>query len=178
MARKKSAHQEVEDATLPIIPGRSTKNKQTLLDPQAALPGAMKRVGPKPIQTEKQQNKADPKHLRQRFSSYCKELVKSAGDPVPAIAMIYGISEEEAREREIELHSEIMRAVNNMSQKELFEMNGISKAHRTMVLKDMMYSDIPAARLKAVDMLNDMDGSSKSSGDTWEEWAAMAMGKR
>jgi hypothetical protein len=178
MPRKKTAQQEVDDATLPIIPGRSTRNRQTLLDPQAALPGAMKRVGPKPVQTEKQQNRADPKHLRQRFALYCKELAAKMGDPVPSLAVAFDITIEEARERQVELHTEITRAVNVMSTKELFDMNGISKQHRIMRLREMMYSDHPAVILKAMDMLNDYDGSNKSSGETWEEWAAMAMGKR
>lgn len=177
MPRKRSIQQDLDDATLPIVPGRKP-SKQTLLDPQSALPGAMKRVGPKLAATEREQAKSDPKHLRQRFSLYCKQLTLHMGDPVPALAMVFEISLDEAQERQAELHHEIMRAVNNMSQKELFEMNGISKSHRTMVLKDMMYSDMPAARLKAVDMLNDMDGSGKSSGETWESWVALAMGKR
>lgn len=179
MARKKSIQQEIDDSTLPIVPGRKTKvGKQTLLDPQAALPGAMKRVGPKPLQSATQQEKADPKHLRQRFSLYCKQLVEHGGDPVPALAIVFDITVEEARERQVELHQEITKAVNVLSNKELFDMNGISKQHRIMRLREMMYSDHPAVVLKSMDMLNDMDSGNKSSGDTWEEWAAMAMGKR
>ena len=182
MSKTRSAKEQLDEGTLPIVPGRKSRvGKQTLLDPQAPLPGALKRVGPKPVKTKEQlaeQEKSDPKHLRQRFSLYCKKLAEYGGDPVPALAVVFDVTEEEARERQVELHQEITRAVNVLSNKELFDMNGISKQHRLMRLREMMYSDHPAVVLKSLDMLNDMDTGSKSSGDTWEEWAAMAMGKR
>src|SRR5215813_6100872 len=174
MPRKKLIQDDVDEATLPIVPGRRTAkaSKQQLLDPQAPMPGAMKHVGPKPLSSEKRARQADPKHLRDRFALYCRELAKSFGDPIPALAIVFDIPIEEAREREVELHREITKAVNAMSNKDLFDMHGVSKAHRVMRLREVFYSDNLAGVLKATDMLEEMDSHAKSSGDTWEDWIA------
>jgi hypothetical protein len=180
MPRKPHVQDDIDDATLPIVPGRrTTRSRQTLLDPQAPMPGAMKLVSPRrPLKRERSEPRSDPKHLRNLFPLYCKELGKSFGDPVPALAIVFDIPIEEARERQVELHHEITRAVNAMSNKELFDMNGISKAHRMMRLREIMYSDNLAAVLKSTDMLEEMDSHSKSSGDTWEDWIAGEAMKR
>jgi hypothetical protein len=180
VSKKQSAQQEIDDATLPIVPGRrTTRTRQTLLDPQAPMPGAMKHVGPvSPTQVEHRKEKADPKHLRDLFPLYCRELGKSMGDPAPALAVVFDIPIQEAQERQVELHHEITRAVNAMTNKELFDMHGISKAHRMMRLREILYSDNLAGVLKATDMLEEMDSHSKSSGDTWEDWIAGEMLKR
>jgi hypothetical protein len=179
MSKKPSVKEELDDGTLPIVPGRrTTRTRQVLLDPQAPMPGALKNVGPKPVKTEKQRNRVDPKHLRDRFALYCRELAKSYGDPVPALAIVFDVSIEEAQLREVELHHEITRAVNVLSNKDIFDMNGVSKAHRVMRLREVFYSDNVAAVLKATDMLEEMDSHAKSSGDTWEDWIASVGMKR
>jgi hypothetical protein len=174
MPRKQTVQQELDEATLPIIPGRrTTRARQTLLDPLASMPGAMKHVGPRPVDKPKRELKeADPKHLRDRFGLYCKELARHFGDPVPALAIVFDISIEEAGSMSIELHQQMMRAVNTMSNKELFDMHGLNKAHRMMRLREIFYSDNLAGVLKATDMLEEMDSHAKSSGDTWEDWIA------
>lgn len=180
MPRKKSEADLLDDATISIVPGRKSKpTRGKLLDPQAPLPGALKRVGPLAEKEDTKQQKlvikADQKILRAKFDQYCRELTKSYGDPVPALAIVFDISEDEARERQVELHDEITRAVNSLSTKDLLDMSGLSKPYRIMKLKLAMNSDNPAAMLKAIDMLNDMDGASKTSGETWEEWIASAL---
>lgn len=176
MVRKATPQQELDEATLAIVPGRKSRGpKQKLIDPQAPLPGAMKRVGPRPEPSAKEIKEADPKHLREKFDLYCRLLAEHYGEPVPALAAVFGISLEEAAERQAELHNEITRATSAMTQRDLFSMLNISKEHRTARLKTMMYCDNPAVSLKAMDMLNDMDGNAKSSGDTWEEWIALAI---
>ena len=176
---RKSIKEQIDDAQLPIISGRTTKHQQKLLDPQAPLPGALKRVGPRVSRETKTQTKqSDPKHLRERFAAYCTALADNYGNPAQALAVVFDIPIEEAREREVELHTEITRAMQGVSTRELFSMNQMSKEHRMLRLRDFMYSPLPAVALKAMDMLNELDGATKSSGDTWEEWAAMALGRK
>jgi hypothetical protein len=173
MARKQSVQEEIDEATLPIVPGRrTTRPRQTLLDPQAPMPGALKHVGPKRIESVKDRKKADPKHLRDRFSLYCRELGRTYGDTPRALALVFDIPLEDAQARESELHQEITRAVNTMSNKDLFDMHSISKPHRMMRIREIFYSDNLPAVLKATDMLEEMDSHAKSSGDTWEDWIA------
>jgi hypothetical protein len=175
MARKR-VEQEMDEATLPIVSGRKTKaTGGKLIDPQAPLPGAMKRVGPKPAQTAASIKKADPKHLREKFNEYCKHLATHYGDPVPALALTFNISEVEAEERQTELHNEIMRAMQGMTTRDLLAQNGMSKEHRLMRMKQFMYSENPVAAIKAMDMIGELDGATKSSGDTWEDWIAMSV---
>jgi hypothetical protein len=173
MARKQSVQEEIDEATLPIVPGRrTTRPRQTLLDPQAPMPGALKHVGPKRIESAKEKKKADPKHLRDRFTIYCQELGKTYGDTARALALAFDIPLEEAQARKGDLHQEITRSINAMSNKDLFDMHGISKPYRMMRLREIFYSDNLAAVLKSTDMIAEEDSHAKSSGDTWEDWIA------
>lgn len=176
MARKPA--EIADDATLPIVSGRKTKTtNQRLIDPQAPLPGAMKRVGPN-LAKRSPEKKADPKHLRDRYALYCRLLAENYGNPAPALAEVFDISIEEAQLRQVELHTEITRAMQGVSTRELFTMNQMSKEHRLMHLRSLMYHPNPAVSLKAMDMLNELDGATKSSGDTWEEWIGLALGRK
>lgn len=164
-----------EEARLPIS-GKSKRPSQKLIDPKALLPGPLVRVGGN-VPSQQYQS-ADPKHLRERYNQYTRALVESNGNPVPALAIVFQISEHEALQRQVALHDELTASMQGMTTAQIFKANDLDKNARIMLLREKVFSGIPAVSLKALDMINDLDSTSSSSDDSWENMVAMALGRK
>jgi hypothetical protein len=62
---------------------------------------------------------------------------------------------------------------------DLFERHDLTFETRLARLREMFFSDNPGVALKAIEMITDMDATSKSKrmGSTWEDFVAKARAK-
>ena len=76
-----------------------------------------------------------------------------------SLSIVYGISVEEAYERQGELVTDINANIPQSSTGQILNRLGINRLARFSVLKNHMYSGNPAASLKAIDMIGEAEGS-------------------
>lgn len=143
----------------------------TLMDPKLPLPGPIKRVaGQRP---QKQQRVA----VKDRYDTYLRLLRQYNGDPVPALAAVFGITEEEAQENATVLHKELVKGTDvDRPMDELLTSLDLTQPAVLGVIRRHLYSDHPAASLKAADMIRDMWGDS-NVGESIEDLVRMALGE-
>ncbi|MGB8520795.1 MAG: hypothetical protein WCD38_11600 [Candidatus Tumulicola sp.] len=111
---------------------------------------------------------------------YARAIVVSGGDPVPALAQAFEISEEEAQRRMIELHDKIVGTSKaNAADADLLERYDMTTHVRLALLRDMAFSPKEAVKLKALEMITEMDASSKVKhrGTSFEKFMEIARGK-
>jgi hypothetical protein len=111
---------------------------------------------------------------------YARAIVAHQGDPVPALAQAFEISEEQAHRRMIELHDKIVGAAKaNAADADLLERYDMTAQVRLALLRDMAFSPKEAVKLKALEMITEMDASSKVKhrGTSFEKFMEIARGK-
>lgn len=143
----------------------------TLMDPKLPLPGPIKRVqGQRP---PKQQRIA----VKDRYDTYLRLLRQFNGDPVPALAAVFNITEDEAHENATELHKTLVKGTDvDRPMDELLTSLDLTQPAVLGVIRRHLYSDHPAASLKAADMIRDMWGDS-NVGESIEDLVRMALGE-
>lgn len=172
-----------DDSTAPLIITRSGSGGKgghgKLLDPHAAMPGAVKRVGgdnrdgDDPIAADLG-NKAE---LRRKYFEFVHRLADrnyaDPSDPVPALAATFGISNEQAMLRQSELHDALTNSTRSQVFGDTLRKTNTDVHARTARLSDFMYSPDPKISLVAIKILNDMDeGSTSAAEETIEDHIA------
>jgi len=169
-------HQIEDDATLPISVGKwkgQRAVKGNLVDPTAALPGGMKSVGGD-ISVKTTRNKTD-KQLQQKSKQYMRHLVTFQGDQIKALMATYGISEKEAIDERENLHGELLRATHGQTITDILKSSDLDRNSRVQILREHVFSPVPAVSLKALEAINELDGASRQGGDSWESFIAIAL---
>jgi len=171
MARKRSAAADDDEAlALPAV-----RKHHEGKDPHDPLPigvvgvdvGEAKRIDPV----------AASKAVLDR---YARALVVSEGDPIPALAQAFEISEEEAQSRMVELHDKIVGTSKaNAADADMLERYDMTAQVRLALLRDLAFSSKEAVKLKALEMITEMDASSKVKhrGTSFEKFMEIARGK-
>jgi hypothetical protein len=154
MSRKRHVPTVLDpDPEFPIVVTPSNhKFDPKLIDSGLPLPGDTKRVNDTPLQVRKQEV-VD----QFTFANYTKALVRCSGDPVRAIAELRGLTEEEVAEN-LDVHlTEIRRIGAAVGQSAMIDALDVGFHNRLAVIHESMYSNQRAARLKAVEMMEDIE---------------------
>jgi hypothetical protein len=157
------------------------------LDAYLALPGAVAgpahpaparrpRAGSRAARELAAQEDEAAKMIRvARYDAYLDALVMYAGDSCKALATVFGIELEEAREKYALLLDDVHRGQGESGTGALLARNDLAIEARIKLLRRHAYSEIPAASLKALDMIDNIDGDSGSTG-SYDQYVRSIMG--
>jgi hypothetical protein len=155
------------------------KHREHEVDPYAPAPGAIpgkvtKVVTEAPMRLTRKMTKDDiqtrdevrreMKMRETRYKKYLDSLITYGGDQERALADIYGISLEEARARRLELQADVRTGFGNTELADQLEANDVALAARINLLRMHAYSANPAASLKSLDMLSELEGQRSDMG--------------
>lgn len=171
-----------EEAVDQIIISGGKPHHGTLLDPRAAMPGAVKRVGGDVPTVDEHGPVGDKAELRRRYFEYVHHLAHPAKEyadlPVesrvaPALAQTFGITLEEAEHRQVELHDALANAARSTTFGDALRKKDVDVNARVARAADFLYSPNPKIALVALKILNDMDeGATQSQEETIEDHIA------
>lgn len=159
-----------------------THRREHEVDPYQAPPGAVV-VQPKRSSTQhevidkptkeqlaqREQARQDQKVRSERYIVYLETLTSTGGNQDMALAAAYGITVEQAHEHRFELLADVRSGMGGTSLAELLERNDLGMAERISVYRRHVFSDNPAASLKALSELQEMDGQ-KADRDGFESY--------
>lgn len=134
------------------VPGRSKELATT-----AAVP--IKRKMTKEDIAARDEARRVMKMRAARYERYLDALVEFGGDQEQALADVYGLPREEVRLRRVELHADVKSGIGSSELSEVLERNDLALASRVAVLRKHAFSANPAASLKALDMVSEMEGT-------------------
>ncbi len=157
--RKPLGDDQPEPSTALVIKPSTDRKAGKLIDPYATVPGDIERVNQPP-----QHALVKERSERRILADYAQQLVRFGGDPVPAIAQTYNISQDEVEANLGHYLAEVARIAAATSPSDLFQSLDVTVANRLAVLRDSLYSKKEGPRLKAVELLGDIEhklGSSK-----------------
>lgn len=170
--RKPKDPSDGEDVVIQFGPrARHEAVTGTLMDPKLPLPGPIKRVaGQRPTRNQRVA-------VKDRYDAYLRLLRQFHGDPIPALAAIFDLTEEEATEQQVALHKTLVAGTDvDRPMDELLTSLDLTQPAVLGVIRKHLYSDHPAASLKAADMIRDMWGDS-NVGESIEDLVRMALGE-
>ena len=158
-----------------VIPSHKHEHKvDAYQTPPGAVPGKVSNItitqGPptraltKEDEQKRELARADRRMRTVRCRRYMDEMARVGGNQVMALATVFNISIEEAAERQIELHDDVMSGLVHTDVGELLKQHSLDQASRAYILSRHMWSDNPAASLKAADMANEMEGDRGETG--------------
>ncbi len=128
-----------------------------LLDPLQPLPGGIKMVRG---QRRKRTPAGDRAAAIALYRDYLDTLTACNGRRAEALSRVLGISIEAATREEHILHARMMDSLpQNATLSEMLKVYDLSREARLVVLRQHVYSPLPAASLKALDMLNELDAN-------------------
>ena len=149
------ADQDVpESGQIPHGGGGGAHHHQQLIDPHAPLPGAIKIVSD---QRPPRRGRGVAESDRAKYALYLEELVRTGGDVASALATALNIPLEEAHEKRAELHAEMLEKGMGRSVSKVLRESDLNAEGRIAVLRSLVYSGVPAAQLRAIDLLSEMD---------------------
>lgn len=173
LPRPKAKHEHEVDAyeTLPsavvtVKPSKTSTSTRPL----------DRKLTPAEIQAQKQAKLAQ-KELEQRHNFYLDTLYANGGDTDAALAIVFNITPEEAHVRRFELQTEVRRGLGSSSLAEELERNDLSLKARVGLLRKQAYSGVPAAVLKSIDMIGEMEGNRSGDGN-FESFLRLAKEQR
>lgn len=166
---------DVELAIDQIVPSSKARRPVhgTLMDPTAALPGAIK---PVKEQRVKKDTTSQGK-LRLAYTTYVKALATHNGNVPAALADTLNITYEEAERDQIELHEKLLEATKGQPIAQIMQKLDLGPTARAVILSKFAHSNNPAVALKSVTLANDLDMISKAArqGGSFEDWVKMVM---
>ena len=102
--------------------------------------------------------------LDARYRAYLQLLVENGLDRIAALARVFDLSIEEARNREYELHLEVRRGIGATEVGKVLEDHDLGLHERAALMRKWAYSDNPAASLKSIDMAQSLEGDGQHIG--------------
>jgi len=176
-------HAEFVDEPAPLAIPVPHKEHEHRIDPYRTLPGAMpdaivptgkrKRGRPRKDDAEAMV-RAEAKRKLQKYDRYLDALIALQGDTDAALAVVNGISPQEAMDRHDELLIDVQAGVPASSMVEMMKRRDLDKAARITLIRKWAYSANPAASLKALDMLSDLEEGTADTG-SYEQYVKLAM---
>jgi hypothetical protein len=100
----------------------------------------------------------------ERHTRYLDALVEFAGDQEQALADVYGLTVEQVRPQRLELLADVRTGIGSTDLGEILERNALDLTARVNLLRRHAYSNTPAASLKALDMIADLDDDRSDHG--------------
>ena len=172
MSTKRRKYQEPIEP--PIAMGaQGTPISGRVLDPHLPLPGPVRNVTGAP-------RKAAAIKVAgiERYEAYLRELRAWNGDPVKALCVLMGWSEEQLYTYGVsKLHSEILKeGAADRPMERLLNDYDLTQPALMGVLRKHLFGEHPAASLKAADMLREMLGDN-AVGETIEDLVREALGE-
>jgi hypothetical protein len=183
----------VDDPTMldgpPILalPSPRKKGHGHDADPYETLPGAVvmhqttvKPLARKPTKEDAVSRAAaqhDMKVRAERHTRYLDALVEFAGDQEQALADVYGLTVEQVRPQRLELLADVRTGIGSTDLGEILERNALDLTARVNLLRRHAYSNTPAASLKALDMIADLDDDRSDHG-SFESYLRMVKSQK
>jgi hypothetical protein len=170
--RKLSTDEQPEPSTALVIKPSTDRKRGKLIDPYAPVPGDIERIN-EPSNSLVLKDRSE----RRILSDYAQQLVRFGGDPVPAIAATYRIDQTVVEENLSHYLSEMARIAAATSPSDLFQSLDVTVANRLAVLRDSLYSKKEGPRLKAIELLGDIEhklGDSQGS-ERLEDYVRLAL---
>jgi hypothetical protein len=174
---------EFIDEPAPLAIPIPHKEHEHRIDPYRTLPGAIpdaivptgkrKRGRPRKDDAEAMV-RAEAKRKLQRYDRYLDALIAMQGDTDAALAVVYGISPMEAQDRHDDLLVDVQAGVPASSMSEMMKRRDLDKAARVTILRKWVFSANPAASLKALDMLGDLEEGQADAG-SYEMYVKLAL---
>jgi hypothetical protein len=171
--------QEAAPLAIPV-PHREHEHR---VDPYKTLPGAMPDPIPHPAKRKRGRprkddvdamRRAEERRRCERYDRYLDALISLQGDTDAALAVVYGIRVQEVEARHDELLGDVQAGVPASSISEMLKKRDLDKASRVTILRKWAFCNNPAASLKALDMLADLDEGSPQTG-SYEQYCRLAM---
>ena len=154
----------------------------TVLDPRAAMPGAVKKVGSDKPLVDESGPVGTKAELRRKYFEFVHYLAHPDAEYahslpeerlVPALAKCFAISYQEAEKRQVELHDALSDAARTFTFGDALRKKNVDLPARVAMLADSAYSGDKREKLAALKMLNDMDeGATASQEETIEDFIA------
>ena len=172
MPRKSKPEPQAVDVSLPAV------RKVPQGDPRDPLPmGATMEMQPPTGEVRRVDGGDASKRLLDRYS---RALIAHGGDPIPALAQAFELPESEVAPRMIELHERIVGAAKaNQVDADLFERYDVTQHVQIAMLRQHLFAPDAKVSLKAIEMLREMDATSKSKriGSSFEKFMFTARAK-
>lgn len=169
-------HDEDDDREVEASVGYDGVHHQHYVDPLTPLPGAIKLVK---NQRAPRRKPGAASAARDLYSDYLRALVNHGGDDAAALAETLDIPREEAARRRSELRGRILAdGDSGHSLQDMLKTYDLGKRARLAILRAHAYSAVPAASLKAVDMLNEIDQGRATDTGSYESWLRTVMAGR
>jgi hypothetical protein len=163
------------------------KTEADLLDesPTLSLPGRVRKADDRdprePLEVGNVEDAAtveaatppDSRSAKNLSTIYARNLVATGGDVIKSLAITFAISEDEASDRFMELHQQARGASrSNLSIGDMLERHDLTTEVRLAKLREAVFHPDPRVSLKAVEMVGELDATSKSKriGTTWESF--------
>jgi hypothetical protein len=172
---------------MPAVVIRHPHEHERKIDPYLALEGgvAVQEAAPakpkkarKPIKQQITDDLAaaqtHAKERGRRYDLYLDALLEFAGDRVSALAAVFKLDADEVIARYDELIEEVQIGVPHSSVSEMLERMDVSQATRVKVLRKWMLSNNPAAALKSVEMIGEIDDKPRS-GNLYERYIRVVL---
>lgn len=190
--RKPRSENQTANPVLPDEPvlmlgtAHPTHKREHVEDAYKSLPGAVVPRGttrepkknPTPADRVMQQERLAEQHVRaDRYARYLDALAENGGDQEGALAEVYGLTVEAVRLQRSDLQEDVRSGIGSSSLAQILERNDLSMAARAHVLRRHVYSESPAASLKALDMVGELDGARGADMGSFEQFLRLAKGQ-
>lgn len=148
------------------------------VDAYAALAGAVADPHRTPRRGRRAASSTDAEVAAARYDAYIDTLVSVDGDTDAALAIVFGIELADAKTRRVELLTLIRAGAATTSTAALLERNDLTLAARIGIYRKHAYSPFAAASLKALDAIENLDGSGPDEGSDYDSYVRSVMSGR
>jgi hypothetical protein len=147
--------------------------------PNTPVPGAatpIKRKMTKQEIADRTEAQLEQKMRGERYARYLDAMVEHMGDQELALADVYGIKVEDVRVRRLELQADVRQGIGKTQLSDVLERADLNIQSRVSLLRRHAFSNNPAASLKAIDMIQDLEGDRADHG-SFESYLRLVKGK-
>jgi hypothetical protein len=187
MPRKK-AEQQADDTSLrdgdnvddnsDVGYGGRHGHHQELIDPLVPLPGGVLIKHVKE-QRPPRRGPGEASAAKRVYQEYLRALARHGGNEVNAISEVLSIPIAEVEDRRLELHEQILEeAGTGRSLQNILKEQDLTKEARIRILRGHAYSDNPAASLKALQLVDELDQTRVADVNSYESYLRDLMGGR
>lgn len=156
--------------------GFDAPHHQVLIDPLAPMSGAIKMVSD---QRAPKRKPGQAKAAKEVYQLFLRNLVALNGNEVQALSATLGLNQSDVENRAQELKDSIIaNATTGRSLQDILKVYNINKEARIAILASHAFSSVPAASLKAIDMLNDLDAGRVADEASYESYVRRILYKR
>jgi len=185
--RKTKGPTQELDAVLPqsvplaLPPGRPMHPHERPIDPYESAPGAViltrepiKRPLTRAEMAERDERREEQKIRATRYLRFLDALHDNGGDEATALAIAYDRTPEAVALNFYELLEDVRAGLGSTSLANVLEHNDLSQAARIRLFRKHAYSENPAASLKALQLVGELEGGRGDHVGSFESTLRMA----